>query len=61
MVVSVFSLTRLANKFLNLNLNGWNGVGHWSNSGDGFPVLVDDKFGEIPLDPRTQETALLLL
>jgi len=59
--LSECSLTRLANKFLNLNLDGWNGVGHWSDAGDGFPVLVDDEFGEIPLDPRTQETALLLL
>ena len=57
-----YSLTaRLSDQLLHFNLNGWDGVGHWSNSGDGFPVLVDDKLGEVPLDPRAQETALLLL
>jgi len=60
-MVVQFSLTRLANKFFNFNLDGWNGVGHWSYAGDSFPVLVDDEFGEIPLDPGTQEAALLLL
>ena len=57
-----YSLTaRLSDQFLHFNLNGWDRVGHWSNTGDGFSVLVDDKFGEVPLDPRTQEAALLLL
>ena len=60
-MVVQFSLARLANKFFNFNLDGWNGVGHWSYAGDSFPVLVDDEFGEIPLDPGTQEAALLLL
>ena len=57
-----YSLTpRLPDKFLDLNLDGWDGVGHWSNPCNGFPVLVDDKLGEVPLDPRAQEAALLLL
>ena len=55
------SLTRLPDKFFNFKLDGWYGIRHWSDAGDGFPVLVDDKFGEIPLDPGTEKAALLLL
>ena len=54
-------LPRLPDKFLNFNLHGGDRVGHRSNPGDSFPALVDNKLGEIPLDPGTQEAALLLL
>ena len=59
--LSSFSLTRLPDNFFNFSLDGWYGVRHWPNTGDSFPVWVNDEFGEIPLDPRTQKASLLLL
>ena len=59
--LSSFSLPRLPDNFFNFSLDGWYGVRHWPNTGDSFPVWVNDEFGEIPLDPRTQKASLLLL